>query len=392
VAGPPPLSPEDLTADRLAAIFDAPRPFTVGLEEEVMLLDRATLDLAPVATDALARLDGDERFKAELPASQLEIVTAPAASAAHAIEALAAGRRDLVDKLDGLARPAAAGVHPFADPIGELNDAPRYRRLEEEYGLIARCQLVTSLQVHVAVGHADRTLVVYNTLRERLPEIAALGANAAYYCGRDAGFSSVRPKIAELLPRQGLPPPLRSWDEFAAELRWGARAGAVTEPRTWWWELRPNPAFGTLEVRAPDAQTTLADAAAIAAVVQALAAHLAEGGVDGEEPAPAWRIEENRWSAARHGIEGEMVHLATGEPEPTRNRLSSLLDELEPVAEGLGSGAMLGEARRLAEVNGAIRQRQLAGELGIEGLVAWLADHFLDGADQSPVFRSVAAG
>jgi carboxylate-amine ligase len=379
VTGPAGLAPDDLTADRLAAIFDAPEPFTVGLEEEVMLLDPATLDLAPVATAALRRLGGDPRFKPELPASQLEILTEPVASATEAIRALATGRGDLANALEGIARPAAAGVHPFASAVGELNDAPRYRRLSVEYGPIARRQLVTSLQVHVAVGDAGLALAVYNAMRERLPEIAALAANAAYYRGRDTGFASVRPMIAELLPRQGLPPHLRSWDQFATELRWGARSGAVTDPRRWWWELRPNAAFGTLEVRVPDAQTTLADAAGIVALVQALVAHLADGEVDSAHPAPTWRIAHNRWSAARRGIEGDMADLATGEPEPTLDRLRRLLDELEPAAERLGSSALLSEARRLTQVTGAIRQRQLAGELGVDGLTAWIAEHYLDG-------------
>jgi glutamate---cysteine ligase / carboxylate-amine ligase len=271
-------------------------------------------------------------------------------------------------------------VHPFAAAEGELSSGERYEQIVGEFGAVARRQLVASIQVHVAVGGARATLAVYNALRSHLPEIAAIAANAPFHDGRDSGLASVRPKIAELLPRQGLPPRIGSWEQFAAELRWGAAAGAVPEPRLWWWELRPHPVFGTLEVRVPDAQTTLADAAAVAAFVQALIARLAERYETGEElPAlPTWRIAENRWSAARHGVEGEMADLETGEREPTRERLLRLIEDLTPTARRLGSEAMLSGARELAIENGAIRQRGVADQEGLRGLTAWLAARFLD--------------
>jgi len=229
--------------------------------------------------------------------------------------------------------------------------------------------------VHVAVGDSTRTLDVYNALREHLPELAALAANARFHEGRDTGLASVRPKIAESLPRQGMPPPIRNWEEFADELRWGRAAGAVPEPRLWWWELRPNPAFGTIEVRVPDVQTTIADAAGVAACVHALVKWLS-GRPAPARPTPTWRLEENRWSAARYGVEGKMADLETGELEPTRDRLHRLLDRVESGTDGDGP---LQEARRLIDRNGAIRQRDLAAELGVSGLTAWLPDHFLDG-------------
>jgi glutamate---cysteine ligase / carboxylate-amine ligase len=371
---------QDVSGDRLRSIFDAVTPLTVGLEEEVMLLDPDGLDLTPVAAETLDRMRGDHRFKAELPASQLEILTEPLASATEAIAALEQGRRDLAESLRGLARPAVAGVHPFSAAEGELSEGERYAHIREEFGPIARRQLVASLQVHVAVGGADRTLAVYNALRGYLPEIAALAANARYYEGRDSGMASVRPKIAELLPRQGLPPAIGSWEEFAGELRWGAASGFLAEPRLWWWELRPHPGFGTLEVRVPDAQTTLTEAAGVAATVQTLVALLAERHDGGEPlaPAPTWRIAENRWSAARHGVEGEMADLQSGARRPTRERLGELLDELEPAATRHGSSDLLRHARDLVEQNGAIRQREIAADGGTEGLASWMADRFLD--------------
>ena len=359
-----------------------------------MLLDPKTLDLIPSAADLLADLDGDRRFKQELPASQLEILTEPTESAAEAIGALATGRGDLVAAAADRARIVAAGVHPFAAAEGELSSSERYESTHAEYGPVARRQLVASLQVHVAVGGAERTLRVYNALRGYLPEIAALAANAAIYEGGDTGFASVRPKIAEALPRQGVPPIIESWEAYAAELRWGATSGGVTEPRLWWWELRPHPAFGTLEIRVPDAQSILADAAAIAAFSHALVALLAERHDADEEleEVPSWRIEENRWSAARHGVEGEMADLRTGERQPTRDRLEDLVAELEPISRRLGSAEMLGQARELIQRNGAIRQRELVRSGGPRALTAWLAEHFLDPVTFAPGSESAGAG
>jgi len=361
-------------------VFDAVAPFTVGIEEEAMLLDGETLDLAPRAADVLARLEGDARFSRELPAAQVEIATVPAAHAGDALGQLAAARADLIAACEGVARPAAAGVHPFAAPAGELNDGDRYAHIHATYGPVARRQLVAALQVHVAVGGAERTLAVHDALRSFLPELAALSANGAFYDGRDSGLASARPLVCGLLPRQGVPPALGSWERVAAELAWGAEAGTVAEPQLWWWELRPHPRWGTLELRVPDAQTTLADAAAVVVVAQALVVWLAER-FDAGEPLPVatgWRIEENRFDALRHGLDGELADLASGERTPTRERLAALLETLAPIAERLGAGALLPYARALAERNGAIRQREIAAERGVRGLAAWMAERYGD--------------
>jgi carboxylate-amine ligase len=385
-----------LTPDELRARFAQVRPFTVGLEEELMLLDPVTLDLAPVAAEALGRLGADPRFKPELPAAQLEIATTPATGAAEAVAQLAAARADLLTALGGtLARPAAAAVHPFAAPTGPLADGPRYDAIRAAYGPLAARQLVASLQVHVAVGGAARTLAVHDALRGFLPELAALAANGPFHDGADTGLASARPGICALLPRQGVPPALGSWERFAAALAWSATAAGRADPRLWWWELRPHPSFGTLELRVPDAQTTLADAAGVAAVAQALVAWLAERWEAGDlHPAeaapPSWRIAENRFAALRHGVEGELADLRTGERRPARERLHRLLDELTPVAARLGSGALLPCARALVERNGAIRQREVAAERGLHGLVAWQAERFGDPLPAAPALAATA--
>jgi glutamate---cysteine ligase / carboxylate-amine ligase len=368
-------SEDTASAAAIVAAFDAPHPLTVGLEEELMLLDPATLDLAPRAIELLERLDGDPRYKLELPAAQLEIVSPPLPSAAVAHEFLAAARSDLKRAADGLVRLGGAGVHPFARPEGEVNAGPRYERTLAEYGRIARRQLVFGLQAHVAVRGAGRALAVYNALRSYLPEVLALAANAPFYEGEDSGLATVRPKVNELLPRQGVPPLIPSWEEWAEALRWGASLGTVPEARVWWWELRPHPSYGTLEVRVPDAQATVDDAAGVVAFVHCLVHWLAARWDAGERlpAAPSWRIEENRWRALSRGLHGELADLETGATAPARERLEELVAALEPSARALGCERELGFARALCAANGADRQRAEArGDA--RAAAAWLSE------------------
>jgi carboxylate-amine ligase len=365
----------------LRARFDETTPLTVGVEEELMLLDADTLELAPRAVELLEALGGDPRFKLELPAAQLELLTSPSATVTEALCELRAARADLAAAADGLGlRVAGAGTHPFSAGLGELNAGRRYDITRAEYGTVAEAQLVFGLHVHVAVGGADATIAVHDALRSLLPELAALGAAAPYYAGRDTGLASIRPEISGLLPRQGIPPVLGSIEEFAAQLAWGAAAGAVPEPRCWWWELRPHAGYGTLEVRVCDTQPDARGAGAMTAVVHALVAELSARHAAGDLPptAASWRLAENRWSACRHGLGGHMADLESGRRERTAERVGRLLEQLSPAAHRLGCDAELADAHALLDDGGeAARQRAVCAERGVRGLTAWLSERFL---------------
>jgi glutamate---cysteine ligase / carboxylate-amine ligase len=354
------------TAADLRAAFDAAEDGTVGLEEELMLLDAGTLDLAPRAAEVVDALDGDARFKLEMPAAQLEIVTAPHRTVASAARELARARSDLAATLGDDLRVAGGGAHPFAAGVGPLNPGARYEAIGVEYATVARRQLVFGLHVHVGLRDADRAVAVHDALRSYLPDLAALAANAPFYEGADSGLASVRSRISGLLPRQGVPPALGSIDAYAEALRWGA----FDDPRRWWWELRLHPLYGTVEVRVPDTQATVEDTAAIAELVHALVAHLAERHDAGEAltVAAGWRIDHNRWSACRHGVDGVMTDLVTGERQRTRERLSALVDEL--------GGCHAARELLMGSRPPAARQRAVAADRGLRGLVAWLADAF----------------
>jgi len=346
-----------------------------------MLLHPGTLDLAPLCGQALTALAGDTRFKPELVAAQIETVTPPRRTVADAAEVLREGRRDLVAALDDRVLVAGAGVHPFAAALGELHGGARYDELATEFASIARRQVVFGLHVHVAVSGAERAVAVHDALRSYLPELAGLAANAPFHEGRDTGLASVRPTIAAMLPRQGVPPALGTWEAFERALTWGEGAGVLPAKQRWWWELRLHPVFGTIEVRVADTQTTVDETAAYAAVVHALVTWLAERVAAGEQlpVAPTWRIAENRWWAARHGLDASFADLVTGEREPLRARLERLFDELAPVAARLGCGAQLERARALAAGPGAAARQRAEAQArgGLDGLVGWLVERAL---------------
>lgn len=343
-----------------------------------MVLDPQSLDLAPRAHELLAALEGDARFKPELVAAQVELVTTPCDTVGEAAAQLREGRLALEEAAAGTVLLAGAGAHPSASETGVLNDADAYRHTRSEYGWVARRQLVFGLHVHVRVPGAERAVAVYNGVRSYLPELAGLAANAPFYRGEDTGLASIRPKISEKLPRQGVPPALADLGDLAGSLAWGARAGALASPRTWWWELRLHPVHGTVELRVPDQQSTVADTAAVAAVAHSLVARLAARHDDGEQlPShPTWRIEENRWSACRHGLEGRFADLDTGEPCFARERIVELLTAIEPAAADLGCSDELAMARDLADRNGAERQREAGAHGGARAATRWLAERF----------------
>lgn len=330
--------------------FDATPPGTVGIEEEVLLLDPETLLPAPVGP----RL---EAFTPELPAAQVEIVTAPCASVDAAMAQLARGRRALAAACEGFALPAAAALHPTARAPMAFTPGERYERTQRLHRAAADLQLIGALQVHVAVGGADRTLAVHNALRSHLPDLGALAAASPHCFGRDTGLASARPLVSELLPRQGIPPSMSSWEAFQAELDWGERAGVGTSSGRWWWELRPHLTHGTLEIRVPDAQPTLALARTVVEACVTVVRALIER-FDAGEPlpvAPSWRIAENRWAALRGGLDAVLCDLETGAPAPVRERLAAL-------------------GVRTPEHGAA----DLLRAVGVDGAAAWLAEAFLD--------------
>ena len=367
-------------------VFDRNALFTVGAEEELLLIDTDTGRLAPVAPRALALLEDDRRFVSELRRSQIEFVTPVGCTAADAARELSYARGVASARLTGLARIVAVGVHPTVRAPGPITPSQRYAQIVADNPQIERRLLTCGLHVHVAVGGAERSLAVYNALRGWLPEIVALGANAPFHEGVDSGLATVRPGMNRLLPRSGVPPAFRSWAAYADFYAWTANGGVAPEASYHWWDLRLHPKYGTIEVRAADVQTRIRDTATMIALVQSLAFSLAAR-YDAGETLPVHsseRIAENMWLAARDGLHGSLI-AQTGERRRTSTHLCALADQLLPAATELGcSEELLGIERMVREGGGATRQRERVRSSGIDGLCDWLADETVEQLAQPP--------
>jgi glutamate---cysteine ligase / carboxylate-amine ligase len=365
-----------LTLEQLTAAFEHTLPFTIGVEEELMLVDKSSFDLAPVIDDVLPRLGSDGRFTRELRAAQIELVTPVCVTAADACRELVAARKHLIDRLDGHYRLLACGTHPFSRRHGEITGAGRYRAIADEYTWAATRSLVCGLHVHVAVSGAERALAVYNALRSYLPELAALSANSAFVEGADSGMASVRPKFNDAYPRSGVPPSFATWEELVDFVDWGRSGGLFPDSSHFWWEMRPHPVHGTIEIRVADTQTRVDDATSIVAIIQALVAMLTDR-FDAGEQLPlhrTYRLTENAWRAHRYGVRGWLVDLDSGKRIATRARLVHLLDEVRPYAARFDAEGQLDAARTLLAGNGADRQRYVHAREGLLGLTRWLVD------------------
>ncbi len=376
---------------RLRAAFDAAAlSLTIGAEEELLLVDHGADDLAPVVAEALTGMGADSRFHPEFREAQIEVVTRPCLTPADVGRELAVGRIDLAEALRGRARPVSCGTHPTAESLGPMMDGERYRAIATDNPWAALHMLTCGLHIHVALADGDRALAVYNTLRSYLPEFAALAANSPFHRSGDSGASSARAHLNRALSRAGVPPAFRDWDAYAEFVAWGRTGGSIPDPGYHWWDLRLHPGHGTLEIRACDAQTDVADAVALVGLAQTLVAWLA-GRYERGESLPvhdSYRISESLWMAAR---EGAVLDLDTGEREPILTRIGRLLDVLAPVGAELGTERELARVFMLARSCEAERQRERVDRVGIDDLVDWLADETLASARRYLVRAGVAA-
>ena len=370
------LSGLDAHEEHLRSRFDSIAPFTVGAEEEFMLIDPETLALLPGAERVLAIAEGDTRLTGELRASQIETISPICVSVPDLLRELASVRGLLAGRLGDSAWLLAAGTHPLAVEPGPLATGRRYQELAFAHPWAATHTLTCGFHVHVAVGGADRTLAVYNSLRNYLPEFVALAANAPFYRGEDSGLATARPKLNGCWPRVGVPPAFSSWRDLAQFTLWARDGGAFPDESQHWWDLRLNTRHGTIEVRAPDVQTRVEDAATLAALIQSVVVALATRYDAGEDLPVARdeRIVENMWLATRDGVGGWLIDLETGERLFTGDRLVALVEELFETARSIGCERELAGVRRLVmDGGGAARQRELYDEDGPQSLVTALA-------------------
>jgi carboxylate-amine ligase len=350
--------------------FGQSTAYSMGVEEEFQLLDPTTLELVPVVERLLEHVGEADRgqVKHELMQSVVETSTRVCANVGEAVEDLARLRGIVFDAADRVgAVVASAGTTPVSCWEDQaITDKQRYRDIVAKLQWVARRELIFGLHVHVGVESADKCMYVFNAIREELPLLLALSANSPFWQGATTGLQSSRIKVFDSFPRSGMPAAMPGgWDEFEALLARGAASGLVPDHTYIWWDVRPHPDFGTIEIRICDAQSRLRDTAALSALVQAMVARHGDDFDAGVAPgahAPQLLVEENRWSAARYGLDGEMVDLATDTMVPTRHLIARLLDRTEPVARRLGSSEWFDQVAGMLDRTGASRQ-----------LDAWLA-------------------
>jgi glutamate---cysteine ligase / carboxylate-amine ligase len=269
---------------------------------------------------------------------------------------------------------ASAGTHPFSRwEHQEISEAPRYQQLVEGLQWVAKRVAIFGVHVHVGIDDADRAVRIATQLRNWLPELLALSTNSPYWHGRDTGLASTRSQIFDTMPHSGLPPRLESFAEFEQLVERGTAAGFFPEYTHLWWDVRPHPKLGTIELRICDAQTRVESVAAIAALTQSLVATLAEQPVPVQ---PRILIAENKWRAVRHGLEADLFDLEQDRSVPAADAVRELVDRAAPAAARLGCAAELAEVERLLERGtGAEEQRQVSEKQGgLVGVARWVAE------------------
>jgi carboxylate-amine ligase len=273
---------------------------------------------------------------------------------------------------------ASAGTHPFSRyEHQEVTDRQRYIDLMEAMRWVAERELIFGLHVHVGLDSPDKAIACANTLRTFLPELLALSANSPFWEARASGLSSTRVKIFDIFPRSGLPPAFSSYEEFELLIDRGIRTNSFPDYTYIWWDLRPHPKLGTIEIRVCDAQTRLESVAGIVALVQSLVATFAaEFDRRGQlSPQPITLVAENKWRAARDGLNAQLIDLANDTERPARAAVRELIERCGDAATQLGCARELEQVEAILE-RGSGAEEQLEVYEETESLLAvaeWLA-------------------
>ena len=363
---------------------------SLGVEVELALVDAESGELTCVAPELLARVGAGypetehPKIKKELYQCTVEVITGVCATVAEARADLAESMREVEQAAAGFgAAVIGAGLHPFT-PWHQLSlsEGERYQRLVDTIGWPARRLTTHGVHVHVGVRSGDKAIATVNSLTEYLPVFLALSAASPYWNGRDTGLASTRTKIFESMPTTGLPPHLRDWAEFNVFLDTLIEAGAIETVREVWWDIRPHPGYGTVELRMCDSMPTLWEISALAALAQSLVTEfdrMIDAGVTPDVPRE-WVRRENKWRAARWGVEADLVIDESGHTQPLREIVDGLVDRLLPIADDLGCAAELADLRRIAADGPSyVRQRRVVAEGGdLQGVVRALRAELAD--------------
>lgn len=340
---------------------------SVGIEWELALVDHGSGELVPLADDVLAAARLPERpngpnLHREFLTNTVELVSGAHERVGSAVADLGAGLDAVLAASHPLGiDPIGSGTHPFslwADQ--EVTAKERYATIIDRTRWWGRQMTIWGVHVHVGIERRDKVLPIMNALLTYYPHLQALSASSPFWEGEDTGYASNRALVYQQLPTAGLPYQLEDWAAYERVVGDLRHTGVIEHHSELRWDLRPSPGWGTLEVRICDGSPTLREVAVLAALVQCLVEHLSERLDRGEplEVLPPWFTRENKWRAARYGMETILIRNAAGDERLMIDDLAELLETLRPVAERLGCAAELDDVRIILE-RGASYQRQL---------------------------------
>lgn len=379
-----PLDISDIDDDQLPswARWNPSAPYTLGVEEEAMVLDCSDWSLAGGTEDFLKSVPRDlaAHLSAETHEAAIEITGAPHREVGDVAEELRILRESL-QRESGTAHlcAASAGTHPLAvwQDI-RVSGGARYQLIYESMRELARREPTFALHVHVGVPDPQSAIILLNRLRAHLPLLLALSVNSPFWQGRDTGLASARIPIFQSFPRVGIPLAFCSYLEYVEVVDQLIRCEAFPEPSFLWWDVRLRPLFGTVEVRVMDAQSTVERSATLAGLVQAIAhLELEEGYHDASLISASEILDENRFLAARDGMSARLLDPVRETRVGAEEQLDRLLDAVRPHAQELGGEAAIDAIAEMAHATGAQQQRQMASKKGLTGVLQMLLATFI---------------
>ena len=355
---------------------------SLGVEWELQLVDRETRQLTSGATEILAELSPDGEHptaKAELLQSTIEVITGVCTTVPEAMADLAG----TIAQVTALAEPRGlglmcAGSHPITDwQSQQISDNPRYVKLIEDMQWLARRMQIFGVHVHVGVRSPDKAVAMVNALSSYIPHFLALSASSPYWVGSDTGLASSRSKVFEGLPTAGLPHQLNDWAQFEQYMETLIKTGTIDSIKEVWWDVRPHPTYGTVELRICDGLPTIAEVGMVAALSQCLVDTF-DREIDKGYTLPTprrWVVQENKWRAARYGLDASIIVGQDG-VQPLRDALRELVQDMRSTAERLGCSAELDVVEQVLE-GGASYQRQRAVAAASGGDLTAVVDSLL---------------
>jgi len=367
-------------------VFNGSQRPTLGAEIETQIVDESgALATDTAATKILAELDEPMAYKHELLECTIEVITDVCETVDDVRKDMSAKVGRLIDVAEGQGyRVMCTGTHPFSPWTDQtVSPDPRYHQLIERCQWAARRLLIFGVHTHVGVGSGEEAIAISNSLATFIPHFLAVSSSSPFWQGRDTGLASVRSKIFESLPTAGLPYQLENWGQFQRFMRTLIGAGSIRSIREVWWDIRPHPGFGTLELRICDGIPTMRELCAMVALSQSLVVWLGERYNGGHELPrhQAWTIRENKWRAGRYGLEAEIIRNEEGDLISIRRSIDDLVEELSPVADRLGCRADLHYIHTIMERGtSATRQREVHHRTGrLSGVVDALVEEMKRG-------------